>query len=167
MAKIKNAIYDIYLMNLSGISIFSGCTGTEYCQAHQGQHELHTGFFSAIHSFSKEAFQESDMKSMDMGKIQLNFKINYEKGIMLVLVSPDYVKKKNIKKQLDVTMKTYLNGYADKIEQNTMNDELFKAIMKDLNQQGILHTEDVIPVSKIQMSFDKVANKVTKMLSSK
>ena len=164
MTKIKNAIYDIYLMNLSGISIFSGCTGTEYCKVHKGQHELHTGFFSAIHSFSKEAFLESKMESMDMGNVQLNFKIDYERGIMLVLVSPSDGKKKKIKKQLEDIMETYLTGYADKVKQNSMNEELFKAIMQELNQRGILHTGKVKHVGKIQMGFDKVAEKVTKML---
>lgn len=164
MGRKNTLVYDFYLMNLSGLSIFSGCTGTEYCRAHQGQHELHTGFFSAMHSFSQEAFQESLMQSMEMGNVQLNFKIDLIRNLMLILVSPINIKKKNIRKQLDRMMELYLNSYAEKIEENVMNEDLFKQMMLEMKEYGIIHTEHVFPVNKIQMSFDKIAKKVSGFL---
>jgi hypothetical protein len=163
----KKIIYDVYLMNLNGLSVFSGCTGTAYCKAHSGQHALHTGFFSAMHSFSKEAFQESLMKSMDFGNVQLNFKIDYERGLMLILVSPETVKKKIVNDQLNTIMELYLTKYADKVEANVTNDTLFQSLLVELKQLGIIHTEHLKPLNKIQMSFDKVAEKVAKFLKLK
>ena len=53
------SIYDIYIVETSGIPIFAGCTATDYCKLHMDQHELQSGFLATMYNFSKETFKGS------------------------------------------------------------------------------------------------------------
>ncbi len=160
----KGIVYDIYLMDLNGTAIFCGCTGTAYCQRHVGQHELHTGFFSAIYGFSKEAFQESALDGVLMGSVQLNFKVDTQNQLLLALVHPGNIKRRIIRRQLNKIMDIYLAKYKEKVQPHVVDDALYSAFMTEIFAAGILPTPKVIPVEKLQMNQEKLVEKVTSII---
>lgn len=160
----KNGVYDIYLMNLNGTAIFCGCTGSEYCQQHVGQHELHTGFFSAIYGFSREAFQEGELQGVTLGKVQLNFKIDSPNQIMLALVHPGEVKLKVVRRQMEQVMRLYISKFQNRVQPHVVDEQLQAEFMDQIRALGITTATTIHPVGKMQMSSDKLVEKVTGIL---
>ena len=75
-----SSAYDVYVLKTSGVPLVSGCTGSKYCMEHAGQHELQSGFLAALNSFSQEAFDNENIRVLEMENIQqdsTNIEIKY------------------------------------------------------------------------------------------
>ncbi|MCE7734185.1 MAG: hypothetical protein GPJ54_04845 [Candidatus Heimdallarchaeota archaeon] len=132
-------VYDVYVIKTSGIPLVSGCTATDYCMGHMGQHELQSGFLAALNSFSQEAFNNEKMRSLEMDNIQLNFKVNNEKELIFATVNPITANKEEIQKKLTKGMDQFIKKFGDKLDSDIttqlMFDE-FRPILEDLGLIG-------------------------------
>lgn len=135
-------IYDVYLLHTTGVPIFAGCSGSDYCKAHPGQHELHSGFFSAMHAFSRESFQDNRLDALFFDKLQVNFKIDVEHDLMLVFVHPRSEKNKAVKNQMDVALKLFVAEYSDAVSTTgQVMEERLEEYKQALRKRGILAPE--------------------------
>ena len=82
------SIYDIYVVEKSGIPLFAGCTASDYCKLHMDQHELQSGFLAAMYNFSKETFKDSTLRTINLDDITISMRSESEEGIILVFIHP-------------------------------------------------------------------------------
>jgi hypothetical protein len=110
MENYDNSAYDIYLLQSSGLPLLAGCTGSDYCKKHGDQHDLHTGFISALNSFSQEVFTDTP-KTILYDQIQINIKSMFD--ITIVTVHPIKVKTSEINNQLDFILSKFHEKYGE------------------------------------------------------
>lgn len=152
-------IYDIYLLQSSGVPMFAGCTGTDYCKNHFEQHELHAGFFSALYMFSKETGVGTNLNSIFYEDIQINFKIDEDAEIILILVHPREVKEKKVQKNLETAYDIFIKNYYPKLDKDCIEASILDDYPHDLVEHGILHSEDLFPTKDLQMDTESFFKK--------
>ena len=155
----ENSICDIFLLYTSGIPIFAGCTGSEYCMNHYESHELHAGFFSAIYNFSRETGIGSNLQSIIFDDIQLNFKIDELEKVMLVFVHMKTAKLRIIQKQLDYALGIFLKKYKPILRKHYIERELFVEFMNDLKEKGIVNYKRIFPSKKMLLNQNDVISR--------
>ena len=143
-------LYDIYIIRTYGVPIFTGCTRSDYCQHHPEQHELHAGFFSAMHSFAKNSFNENKMNSIFFDKIQVNIKTDEEQQVMIIFIHPIGVSKKIIDEYLEETATLFTTKYYPRIEEGKVQQDLFEEFKTDLKARGIIPNREMKNTFKIQ-----------------
>jgi hypothetical protein len=164
MAGDQDDAYDIYILRLSGVPIFAGCTGSDYCTEHTENHETHSAFLSAIYSFSKALSARNPLKSIILDTIQINIKVDELNDLMIALVHPKEVKLEKIRQQMDAAHDLFLEKYKKRIEKDdSFNDEqIFREFEKDLKDRKIIHKTFVRSVlddvaKPMQMLKDRLA----------
>ena len=150
MAGDEEDAYDIYLLRLSGVPIFAGCTGSDYCTEHMNNHELHSAFLSAIYSFSKEVSVGNPLKSIVFDTIQINIKVDEPNDLMIAVVHPRGVEPDKIRQQIDAAHDLFLEKYKKKMESG---DPLDRKIIHKTFLRSVL--EDV--AKPMQMLRDRLA----------
>ncbi len=156
MAIPKDCVYDLYVLNMSGLPIFAGCTGSEYCKNHLDQHELHSCFFSAIYAFSKESFKETVLRTISFDKLQINFLVDEPNDVQVIFVHPQSAKRAKVIKHLKIAHDLYLQKYKARLPPNEVNEALFTEFKKDLMANKIIPTIDIIATSSMQALKDKL-----------
>ncbi len=131
-------IYDILLIRTNGLPIFAGCTGSDYCMMHMEQHELQSGLIAALYSFSKEAFNDNTMEAVLFDKIELNFEVDEDRGLILAFIHPPGIDMDHIKEQLKQGMDIFIKHYNDRIKEYIIEEELFEQYAKDLRKLKII-----------------------------
>ncbi len=149
-AQKSSSVYDIYVIKTSGVPLFAGCTGSDYCKLHLDQHELQSGFIAAIYSFSREVFKTSDIKTILYEDIQLNFKTDEEHGLIFVFVHPISAPQETIKMQLEAAYRRFVERYRDYLAEDIIDEEIFESFQKDLNTLGITPHEQLMSVKEMQ-----------------
>ncbi|MCY3414333.1 MAG: hypothetical protein INQ03_21990 [Candidatus Heimdallarchaeota archaeon] len=132
--------YDLILMKSSGIPIYAGCTGSDYCMKHLGQHQLQTAFLSALYSFSQEAFDEEVLTKIDFSNIQLNFEIEHSKQLLFVGFHPKEVDSKQIQKLLQEALVRFNKRFPGEISDIVQPDD-FLEFSKDLRELGLVSNQ--------------------------
>jgi hypothetical protein len=133
--------YDIYLLRLSGVPIFAGCTGSDYCTEHINNHEMHGAFLSAIYTFSKGVSTGTTLKSIVLDTIQINIKVDEPNDLMIALVHPKEVDAGKIRLQMEAAHDLFLRKYKTRFEQgDSINEEqVFREFERDLREEKIIH----------------------------
>jgi hypothetical protein len=132
--------YDIYVLRLSGVPIFAGCTGSDYCTEHVKNHETHSAFLSAIYSFSKGLSADNRLKSIVFDTIQINMRVDERNDLMIVLVHPKEVAPEKIRQQIEAAHDLFLEKYKRRFERDASlsGEQIFKKFEKDLRERNIL-----------------------------
>lgn len=128
-------IYDMYVLDTSGIPIFAGCTTSDYCMAHADQHPLHTGFMSAIQSFGKEVFS-GNLQQLTFPDIKLNFKTMGD--FTFVMVNPDTVDDDLVRDKLNQALDVFKDKYENRVEVFRVSEELQYEFNDDMYKIGLL-----------------------------
>ncbi len=143
------------MVQSSGLPIFSGCTGSDYCKAHGDQHALHTGFFSAIRTFAQEAFRETNLEGIRFDQIQINFKGDTNTGIYLALVHPKQVPREAIEIQLERALEIFMTKFSPYVSEFTqLKDEDTAKFKEDLMKLGIIRTPKLTNLIPMQITRD-------------
>ncbi len=129
------SIYDMYVLEDSGIPIFAGCTTSDYCIQHVEQHPLHTGFMAAMQSFGVEVFS-GNLQQLTFPNIKLNFKTQ---GVYtFVMVNPDWVDDDLVQDKLESVAKLFKDKYENKVESYLISDKLYQEFYDDMIEIGLL-----------------------------
>ncbi|MHA2029032.1 MAG: hypothetical protein ACXAC2_08555 [Candidatus Kariarchaeaceae archaeon] len=129
------SIYDMYVIDDSGIPIFAGCTTSDYCMQHSDQHPLHTGFITAIQSFGKEVFS-GDLQNLRFPNVKINLKTvgNYS----FVFVNPETSDEDLIQNKLDQVAKVFKEKYEKNVKSFYQSDEQFRNFNEDMYKLGLV-----------------------------
>ncbi|MHA2252478.1 MAG: hypothetical protein ACXAD7_19085 [Candidatus Kariarchaeaceae archaeon] len=129
------SIYDMYVMDNSGIPIFAGCTTSDYCMQHSDQHPLHTGFIAAMQSFGKEVFS-GNLQNLRFPDVKLNFKSvgNYT----IVFVNPESTDETLIQDKLEQVAKVFKDKYEKDVKSFYISDEQFHNFNEDMYKLGLV-----------------------------
>ena len=136
-----NAFYDMYVMKTSGLTLVAGCSGTEYCRAHASSHDLHSGFISAINSFSAETFGRESLKTVTLDTVQLNLKIDRANDLIFPFIHPANSSQNLIRTQLETMSQRFVEKYGKQARSDVLDDEFFLGFREDLINTGILQAE--------------------------
>ncbi len=153
------SLYDIYVIKKSGLPLFAGCTQSDYCKLHMDQHELQAGFMAALYSFSKETFTSSELKTILYDDIQLNFKVNDEKGLIFVFVHPVDADREIIYQMLEKTRSRFVDRYKAVLDDDLINEEIFESFRQDLLDIGIMKDENLTSTKMMQLPRDELKTK--------
>ena len=132
------AIYDIYLVEKSGLPIFAGCTATDYCKLHMDQHELQSGFLAAMYSFSKETFKNSSLRTIGFDNIKISMKVDDDRGIILVFIHPVRVNPKIMDAKLTKALDVFMTIYYPGLEPNIIDSSMFESYKEELRELKII-----------------------------
>jgi hypothetical protein len=135
---IAQELYDIYVINNAGLPLFSGCTATDYCKMHMGQHELVSGFISAMMAFSRESFQDSTLESLLFDDITVNFTRDEEKGLIFNFVHKRDIDQEEIRKNLDKAAEIFLKHYGDEVDRSYVEEAIFAGYRDLLKEEKII-----------------------------
>ncbi|MHA2502541.1 MAG: hypothetical protein ACXAE3_06720 [Candidatus Kariarchaeaceae archaeon] len=138
---IRHHIYDIYVIKTSGIPLFAGCTGSEYCQSNMSGHELVSGYFSALHAFSEEAYQDQELQTMLFGEIAINFWIDREHELIFIFVHNRHAETPDIRKHLELGHSIFLERYGHHLDDDLVKLSLFEDFQQHLRVAGIIPHE--------------------------
>ncbi|WP_371802241.1 hypothetical protein [Candidatus Lokiarchaeum ossiferum] len=133
-----NNLYDFYVIRLNGLPIFAGCSGTDYCQGHVAQHQLHAGFFSALYAFANEAFQDVRLETIYFDKIQMNLLISESDNIMIIFVHHRSKSLQKIRELMNQTWEIFKQDYIPKLKENQFQKDLYKAFLEDLKRLKVI-----------------------------
>ncbi len=131
-------VYDVYVLKTSGIPLVSGCTETEYCIAHMDQHELQSGFLAALNSFSQEAFDNENIRTLEMENIQLNFKVNKDKELIFAAISPISINREDLHLKLAEGMDKFIEKFGDHLQKLIAPQLMFEDFKPILKEIGII-----------------------------
>jgi hypothetical protein len=154
--------YDIYVIKTSGVPIFAGCTMTEYCQAHNDEHMMHSGLFMAIYALSKESFIDSTIRTIMFDKVQINFKFNIQKKFFIALIHSSKVESTSIITQLNHVHKVFTEKYSGWLDKAESPTRLFEQFKSELKEYGIV--PNLGSMLSVQMGFKDVISKNLKNL---
>lgn len=138
---------DVFILQTSGIPLFSKCYGGDYCKLHP-DHVLQTGFLAAMYSFAEESFGQDELKSVVFNDIRLDFKIDKLKEIIMVFANPLGTEK--IEERLNQAMDIFLEKYGSKLglaAQEGRFDE-FENDLLNLNVVRSKAMGDIKPIKK-------------------
>lgn len=138
-------IYDMYVMNNSGLPVFAGCTVSDYCMAHSDQHPLHTGFIAALQSFGKEVFS-GELQHLKFPKVNVNMRAVGDHTI--VFVNPEYVDDALIQDKMDKVASLFKEKYEKNLNLGYVTQEQFDSFTQDAIDLGI------VPKDRLQSSKD-------------
>ena len=156
-------IYDMYVMNNSGLPVFAGCTVSDYCMAHTDQHPLHTGFIAALLSFGKEVFS-GELEHLKFPNINVNMRSVGEHTI--VFVNPEYADAALIQDKLDKVATLFKDKYEKQLTEGYVTQKQFEDFTQDAIDLGLI-PEDRLQSSKDYFITDKgeSAKKSSSLLS--
>ncbi len=129
-------IFDIYILKTSGIPLMTGCTMTDFCKARMKHHELQSGFFGALFSFSQELFADEHIQSIIFENFQINFLIDPFTEIMFIVVHPITAHVETIQRKLLEVKNAFLKRFPDIHQQKVVNQVIFDQflpILKSIN----------------------------------
>ncbi len=131
-------LYDIYVTKNNGIPLFTGCTGTNYCMTHLGQHELVSGFFAAMRSFAKESFKDEDLQTMIFSEIRINFLEDDNNELLLAFVHDITANDNRIRNDLKKARDLFVKKYGDHLDDNLVDQQIFEDFREELRDAGII-----------------------------
>jgi len=131
-------LYDIYVMKSSGIPLFTGCTGTNYCMTHLGQHELVSGFFAAMRSFARESFKDENLKTMIFSEIRINFLEDIENELLLAFIHDINADDTQIAQDLSKAKDLFLQKYGVHVNDSLVDQQIFENFREELRSAGII-----------------------------
>jgi len=149
----RNYVYDVYILNYSGIPLYGACTGSKFCQQNQNQHALHCGFFAALKSFCEEAFNQREIQLIEMPDIQVYLMAEPATAVMIAGVYPKSMKSRKPKRQIEAIMTRFIKKYADRLKPSTYVEDVFAGFTDDLVDLGIVPNRSVLMTRDVQ--FDK------------
>lgn len=156
-----HSAYDIYVIKLSGVPIFAGCTGSDYCQAHDDKHILHSGLFTTFYFFANQSFEGSMIKTILFDDLQINFLVDEANKVMIAVNHPISVENIHIRKQLEYAHKTLIEKYHYLIESETSPNEYdFDSYKQDLVEIGLVPENLISILSKQASVGDVLHNKL-------
>ncbi|MFV2015492.1 MAG: hypothetical protein ACC656_08705 [Candidatus Heimdallarchaeota archaeon] len=132
------SIYDIYVVEKSGIPVFAGCTATDYCKLHMDQHELQSGFLAAMYNFSKETFKDSTLRTINFDDITISMKSDETGGIILVFIHPVRINPKIMDAKLTKALEVFMSNFFPKLDPNTIDPGLFELYKDELRELRII-----------------------------
>lgn len=156
-------VYDVYVVKTSGIPLVSGCTATDYCMDHIGQHKLQSGFLAALNAFSQEAFNNEKMRSLEMDNSQLNFKVNNEKELIFATVNPITANKEEIQKKLTKGMNQFIKKFGDRLDASITTQLMFDEFRPILEELGLIG-DKLMSTAKAQNAEDSKKSKLLKWI---
>ncbi|OLS25254.1 MAG: hypothetical protein HeimC2_19300 [Candidatus Heimdallarchaeota archaeon LC_2] len=132
------SIYDMYVLNNSGLPVFAGCTLSDFCLAHADQHPLHTGFLAALLSFGNEVFS-GNLQNLKFPTVNVNMKTVGD--YTFVFVNPKDVYENFIKSKLDEFAKVFREKYENEIAEGYVTNEQFENFQQDMIELGLIPTD--------------------------
>lgn len=138
-------IYDLYVMNNSGLPVFAGCTVSDYCMAHTDQHPLHTGFIAALLSFGKEVFS-GELEHLKFPNIKVNMRSAGEYTI--VFVNPVKADDDLIQVKLDEVTTLFKEKYEKQLNEAYVTQKQYDDFVEDAIDLGL------IPKDRLQSTKD-------------
>ncbi len=150
-----NYAYDLYLIKTSGVPIFAGCCASAYCIDNPKEHMLHSGLLIALYSYSKQSFVHSTLKTITFDDRQINFNIDEEKGVMIVMIHPYHVEQFEIQTQLDKAYAVFLNDFEHLLKEDVYDESLFEQYKAELLKIGII-PEDIHSILDAQLSAEEM-----------
>ncbi len=145
--KVKPYVYDIYILTTSGLPLFGGCTGSEFCQHHTDQHTLHCGFFAAMKSFCEEAFAQPQIRLIEMDNLRIHMLAEPSAKVIFAGVYPMAMQKRTSNKQLVSMTNRFMKKYEGILTTDIVNDKFFRDFTEDLLALKI------IPSSNLRQSL--------------
>lgn len=143
------AIFDIYVLAEGGIPVFAGCSTSDYCASHEGQHPLHAGFIHAIQNFGNEVFS-SGIRDLKFDSVKLNFKSTGQYTI--VFVNPLSTSDRYIHEKLEEVSELFMHKYEDKVQTHLLSDELYHEFMDDIVGIGLIAKDRIKSTKSIFVS---------------
>lgn len=128
-------IYDLYVMNNSGLPVFAGCTVSDYCMAHTDQHPLHTGFIAALLSFGKEVFS-GELEHLKFPHINVNMRSVGEYTI--VFVNPENADAALIQDKLDEVATLFKDKYEKQLNEAYVTQKQYDDFVQDAIDLGLI-----------------------------
>jgi hypothetical protein len=152
-------VYDIYIMTYGGLPLYGGCTKSEFCQQHLGQHALHCGFFAALKSFCQEAFGQYTIHLIKMEDISVHLMTEPTREVMFAGVYPQSFSENTAREQLEQMMSRFMEKYGDQVATSAICDEsIFDSFTEDLVELRIIPNTDIQCSMPIQ--FEEGSQKV-------
>ena len=141
---------DVLILKTSGVPLFAKCYGGQTCKNHP-DHALQSGFLAALFSFSKEAFSSNGVKSVIFEDFKLDFKVDEENDLIVVLTNPLDEDERKIKKHLSDTHKTFVEKYHPIINLIVYDTNLFADFDQDLVKLNVVsnNAKKDLPLEKI------------------
>lgn len=133
-----DSVYDIYIVEKSGIPLFAGCTASDYCKLHMDQHELQSGFLAAMYNFSKETFKGSNLRTIAFDNITVSMKSDEEEGIILVFIHPIRINPKIMDAKMTKALEVFMTNFYPNLDSNTLDPELFDMYKDELRELRII-----------------------------
>jgi hypothetical protein len=134
----KDEVLDVYVFKSDGLPIVAGCTGTEYCQSHASNHELHTAFMAALQSFSKETFSENSVKTVAMDDFQLNMQPFLDNRYIFATVHTSGSNTDSIRKKVEKGIEVFVAKYGDVLQEKMLDQNKFNDFIYDLDNIGLV-----------------------------
>lgn len=144
-------IYDMYIIRTSGIPIFAGCAGLDFCKNNPSHHDMHSGLFSAIYMFSKEAFSSSDLRIIVYNNMQICFNIDIENDIMIIFIYPINLKRPIIRRHLDKAHQIFIENFLYLVKSQVIDEEAFKKFIELLICDGVIK-DPMASIAKMQLN---------------
>jgi len=140
-------VYDMYVIDESGIPVAAGCTGTSYCTEHFDKHPLHTGFINAIQSFGHELFSDN-LNNMEFNGVNLSFRYNDQFTMVAVHKKEDDLGLFN--KKMDDLWNIFLENYTPRVKLFQSNEELFDEFRDDMVKLGLIPGDYFVSTLQLQ-----------------
>jgi hypothetical protein len=158
----KKMADDVIILKTSGVPLFSRCYGGKTCKL-RPDHALQSGFLAALYSFSKESFGQNEIKSVVFNDMKLDFKIDEDKGIIIVFTNPLDEDEKVIKEQLDQTYKLFTEKYAEQFSATVLDVEVFSEFDRELLEIDVVPQKakgDIKLKSRKESFFRRIFSKI-------
>ncbi len=133
-----DSVYDIYIVEKSGIPLFAGCTASDYCKLHMDQHELQSGFLAAMYNFSKETFNDSNLRTIAFDNITISMKSDKEEGIILVFIHPVRINPKIMDAKMTKALQVFMTNFFPNLDANTVDPAMFDLYKDELRELRII-----------------------------
>ncbi|MEA2069982.1 MAG: hypothetical protein U9O98_01685 [Asgard group archaeon] len=128
---------DVMIIKTSGIPLYTKCFGGKTCKKHP-DHILQSGFLAALFSFSKETFSKDGIKSVIFNDFKLDFKIDENNDLIIVLANPLEEDDEIIDDHLEKTHNLFLEKYHSKTSSSSIDPDLYLDFDKGLIELDIV-----------------------------
>jgi hypothetical protein len=148
----------VYILKKSGLPLLAGCTGSEYCQAHMSQPELRSGLMSAMFTFSKESFKESNMEQILFDDVKISFYTELDSEILIVFVNDRRFKDKKIYSQLKKTWNRFHSRFKYYLNSHLIDTDEFQSFHHDLRQLGVSPPSPLFDTREMQKEKEEYSS---------
>ena len=123
------------------------------------QHELQSGFLSALYAFSKESFTESKIEQVLFDDIKISFYTEKSSDILIAFIHPREFKDKKIRQHLEKAWIRFNMKFTDESKELFLDSDVYEAFRDDLRELGITPNSGLFNTKEMQKQKDKYSTK--------